>query len=206
MMICIHWKSYLKMQDFGTNIRVVKHTMEVHTDHKPLFLCTTKSAFGGGLLRPAEETYAKCTLHRRCSCPCFVALAIHIYSFSWLWRKANGSRRVVQAKCVTSLFFQSKTRRKPTFREAQRRAQSEGPGIRNPLFRVAPDEPDIRPTVPGSARSTSARGRSSHGSRKAHASSSDMTSSQQQVIILELFLCTFSAIPAVAEIYRHAGH
>ena len=56
------------------------------------------------------------------------------------------------------LDFQSKQRKQPAFREAQRRAQSEGPGIRNPLFRVAPDEPDIRPTVPGSStRSASAR-------------------------------------------------
>ena len=36
--------------------------------------------------------------------------------------------------------LQSKQRRKPTFREAQRRAQSEGPGIRNPLFQMVPNE------------------------------------------------------------------
>lgn len=72
--------------------------------------------------------------------------------------------------------FQSKQRRKPTFREAQRRAQSEGPGIRNPLFHVAPDEPDIRPTVP---RSTSARGR---GGRDHSKASSHVSTSSQKVL------------------------
>ena len=70
--------------------------------------------------------------------------------------------------------LQSKQRRKPTFREAQRRAQSEGPGIRNPLFRAAPDETDIRPALSTFSRSTSARrGRGSSAQNKAHSTSND---------------------------------
>ena len=70
--------------------------------------------------------------------------------------------------------LQSKQRRKPTFREAQRRAQSEGPGIRNPLFRAAPDEPDIRPALPTFSRSTSARRvRVGSAQNKSHSSSND---------------------------------
>ena len=70
--------------------------------------------------------------------------------------------------------LQSKQRRKPTFREAQRRAQSEGPGIRNPLFRTAPDEPDLRPALPTFSRSTSARRvRVGSAQNKTHSSSND---------------------------------
>ena len=50
------------------------------------------------------------------------------------------------------------------FREAQRRAQSEGPGIRNPMFRISNDGgPELRPTLP-SSRPASARRRAAHKS------------------------------------------
>ena len=76
--------------------------------------------------------------------------------------------------CTDYFCLQSKQRRKPTFREAQRRAQSEGPGIRNPLFRSAPDEPDIRPALPTFSRSTSARRvRVGSAQNKSHSSSND---------------------------------
>jgi len=75
----------------------------------------------------------------------------------------------------------SKQRRKPTFREAQRRAQSEGPGIRNPLFRAAPDETDIRPALSTFSRSTSARrGRVGSAQNKAQSSSNDTQDGSMQ--------------------------
>ena len=86
--------------------------------------------------------------------------------------------------------LQSKQRRKPTFREAQRRAQSEGPGIRNPLFRAAPDETDIRPALSTFSRSTSARrGRGSSAQNKAHSTSNDT-----QVGVLNSKIVIFSTL------------
>ena len=51
-----------------------------------------------------------------------------------------------------SIILKSTQRRhqRSEFREAQRRAQSEGPGIRNPMFRISNDGPELRPSLPSS--------------------------------------------------------
>ena len=69
--------------------------------------------------------------------------------------------------CMTfiSIILKSTQRRhqRSEFREAQRRAQSEGPGIRNPMFRISNDGPELRPSLP-SSRPASARRRAAHKS------------------------------------------
>ena len=65
-----------------------------------------------------------------------------------------------------SIILKSTQRRhqRSEFREAQRRAQSEGPGIRNPMFRISNNgAPDLRPSLP-SSRPASARRRAAHKS------------------------------------------